>query len=99
MKTNTTFKPGSLSRALFTFLLGATAVWTTPSTARGQIFVGKGGANGSIGEYTTSGATVNASLITGLSYPLGIAVSGGSLFVANNGAPTQLANTLPRERR
>ena len=37
----------------------------------------------SIGEYTTSGATVNASLITGLSGPVGIAVSGSNLFVVN----------------
>ena len=37
---------------------------------------------GTVGEYTTSGATVNASLITGLDDPAGIAVSGGDLFVA-----------------
>jgi len=30
--------------------------------------------SGRIGEYTTSGATVNASLITGLNSPTGIAV-------------------------
>ena len=36
-----------------------------------------------IGEYTTSGTTVNASLVTGLSFPQGIAVSGGDLFVEN----------------
>jgi DNA-binding beta-propeller fold protein YncE len=44
--------------------------------------------NGTIGEYTTSGATVNASLITGLSGPGGIAVSGSNLFVANYNAGT-----------
>src|SRR5215471_7400995 len=38
--------------------------------------------NGStIGEYTTDGATVNPALITGLSRPVGIAVSGSDLFV------------------
>jgi len=36
-----------------------------------------------IGEYTTSGATVNASLISGLTGPDGIAVSGSDLFVVN----------------
>ncbi len=36
-----------------------------------------------IGEYTTSGAAVNASLISGLNNPVGIAVSGSNLFVAN----------------
>ena len=39
---------------------------------------------GIVGEYTTSGATVNASLITGLNAPYGIAVSGSNLFVANS---------------
>ena len=53
---------------------------------------------GTIGEYTTSGATVNASLITGLNDPDGIAVSGGNLFVANFHR-TRLANTPPRGRR
>jgi hypothetical protein len=42
---------------------------------------------GTVGKYTTSGATVNASLISGLTIPpVGIAVSGGNLFV------TDLAN-------
>jgi hypothetical protein len=31
--------------------------------------------NNTIGEYTTSGATVNASLVSGLSAPIGIAVA------------------------
>ena len=39
--------------------------------------------NGTIGEYTTNGVTINASLITGLSGPFGMAVSGGYLYVAN----------------
>ena len=39
--------------------------------------------NGTIGEYTTSGAVVNASLVSGLSSPYGIAVSGSNLFVVN----------------
>ncbi len=38
---------------------------------------------GTIGEYTTSGATVNASLVSGLGVPFGIAVSGSDLFVAS----------------
>src|SRR5215470_6164134 len=36
-----------------------------------------------IGAYTTSGDTVNPALISGLNTPLGIAVSGSNLFVAN----------------
>jgi hypothetical protein len=37
---------------------------------------------GTIGEFSTSGATVNAALITGLNAPSGIAVSGSSLAIA-----------------
>ena len=43
---------------------------------------------GTIGEYTTSGAVVNASLVSGLNDPNGIAVSGSNLFVANYGNGT-----------
>jgi hypothetical protein len=39
--------------------------------------------SGTIGEYTTSGATMNASLITRLTLPTGVAVSGSDLFVAD----------------
>ena len=49
------------------------------AVAGGNIFVGNGT---SIGEYTTSGATVNANLITGLpGTPRGLAVVGNDLFV------------------
>jgi len=41
--------------------------------------------NGAIGVYTTSGATVNAALITGLTNPTGIAVSGSDVFVVKAG--------------
>ena len=41
-----------------------------------NLFVANSGA-GTIGEYTTSGATVNASLISGLDTPLFIAVAAG----------------------
>ena len=41
-----------------------------------------------IGAYTTSGATVNPALISGLNTPLGIAVSGSNLFVANQNSGT-----------
>ena len=58
-----------------------------PATARGQIFVVNNG-NDTIGEYTTSGATINASLVSGLDDPLGIAVPGSDLFVVNGGNGT-----------
>jgi len=44
--------------------------------------------SGTIGKYTTSGATVNAALVSGLNDPFGIAVSGGHLFVTNQGGGT-----------
>ena len=47
-----------------------------------NLFVANYG-SGTIGEYTTSGATVNAALVSGLNEPFGIAVSGSNLFVAN----------------
>lgn len=52
------------------------------ATRADTIFVANHG-TGTIGEYTTSGATVNASLISGLSGPGSIAVSGSELFVVN----------------
>ena len=52
-----------------------------------DLFVTNVGA-GTIGEYTTAGATVNAALITGLIDPLGVAVDGSDLFVTNAGAGT-----------
>src|SRR2546425_371994 len=41
--------------------------------------------SGLIAEYTTSGATVNPNLITGLTFPEGIVVFGGNLFVTSFG--------------
>ena len=58
------------------------------NAARGDIIFVTNAGNGTVGEYTTSGATVNASLISGLSIPQGIAVSGSDLFVANDGTGT-----------
>ena len=40
--------------------------------------------NGTISEYTTSGSTVSASLVAGLTDPSGIAVSGSDVFVTNS---------------
>ncbi|HEV2319176.1 MAG TPA: hypothetical protein VGV18_05465, partial [Verrucomicrobiae bacterium] len=54
-------------------------------TLKGQnlIYVANDAGLNTIGEYTDSGSTVNASLITGLLSPYGIAISGNDLFVAN----------------
>ncbi|HTQ29916.1 MAG TPA: hypothetical protein VMI53_01785 [Opitutaceae bacterium] len=58
-----------------------------PAVVHAQVFVADYG-NGTIGEYTTSGATVNASLVSGLPNPTDIAVSGSNLFVFNGGTDT-----------
>ncbi len=51
----------------------------------GHLFVSNEG-TGTIGEYTTSGGTVNSALISGLDNPAGIALDGkGNLYVANYG--------------
>jgi hypothetical protein len=54
-----------------------------------------------IGEYTTSGDTVNNALVSGLQTPGAIAVSGPDLFVANfvGAGGVRSANTPPRGRR
>ena len=56
-----------------------------PLTARGDIYVVNYGTN-TIGKYSNSGGVVNASLISGLHQPQGIAVSGSNLFVTNEHA-------------
>lgn len=57
-----------------------------PTLAMGQIFV-VNDATGTIGEYNTSGVAINASLVSGLSYPTALATDGkGHLFVENSGS-------------
>jgi len=51
-----------------------------------DLLVLNGGGSGGISEYTTAGTTVNASLISGLNGPVGLAVVGNDLFVVNSGA-------------
>jgi hypothetical protein len=58
-----------------------------PNVTYGQIFVADN-ATGTIGEYTTLGATINAALITGLGNPQSLAVSGGDIFVLNGATGT-----------
>jgi DNA-binding beta-propeller fold protein YncE len=57
--------------------LAATSAW-------GQIYVANYG-SGTIGEYTLSGQTINASFITGVGGPTGMAESGGYLYVVESG--------------
>src|SRR5450759_1108227 len=74
---------------LFAVLLGLLSM----NAAHAQIFVVNTSAD-TIGEYTNSGATVNASLVSGLNEPLGIAVSGSNLFVTNGYGGTTGAGTI-----
>jgi hypothetical protein len=87
-KRNPKFYSKPVSYDLCTFLL-AISLLTMPATARcGTIFVSNRNNDvpgaGTIGEYTTSGATVNPALVSGLSEPFPIAVSGDNLFVLNS---------------
>jgi len=69
------------------FLLGVLSI----GAAHGQIFVTGDGftANsGTVSEYNFDGTMVNASLISGLDSPIGIAISGSDLFVVNEGHGT-----------
>lgn len=61
--------------------------------AHAQIFVVNQG-NGTIGKYATSGAVINASFISGLNSPTGIAASGDFLYVAQeNGTVRKYATS------
>ena len=59
---------------------------TAVAVAGSDLFVSS--ESGTVGEYTTSGQTVNASLITGLDNPVAIAISGSDLFIVNAGNGT-----------
>src|SRR6476661_8857570 len=75
----------TIGLAVCAFICAASA----PS--RAEIFETHFSANfhgGSVGKYTTSGATVNRNLVSGLLKPDGIAVSGDKLFVVDVSAGT-----------
>jgi WD40 repeat protein len=84
MKTNPSFRILKFSTLVPLGIAIAAALCLIPVTGRAQIFVTNLN-NNTIGEYNaTTGATINSSFISsGLSFPFGIALSGGNLFVAN----------------
>ena len=94
MKTMITSNSRPLCRALCTLLLGITVLWVMPVSARAQLYVSQLGNgsnnNGSVGEYDAAGHAINASFITGLTDPNGLALSGDNLklFVAITGTNT-----------
>jgi hypothetical protein len=79
-------------QSAITRLTLAVMVCAFANAAHGQIvFEGKtpgtaGDTSGEIGEYTASGATINANLITGLANPISMTVSGGDIFVTEETA-------------
>jgi hypothetical protein len=75
-------------RLILVGLVASAALCGIPGTAPAQIFVADSNLN-TIGEYNaTTGAPVNFALVSGLSDPEGIALSGGNLFVANSNIGT-----------
>jgi hypothetical protein len=78
---------GRLRKINYKFLLAFCMAFLA-GTARSQLFVAnEGGDNvnpGYIGEYTTSGATVNASLVSGLDNTGGHVINSGYLTIAGN---------------
>src|SRR5512132_2659973 len=70
-------------RLILSGLAASAAFCAMPETTHAaQLFV-TNFQTGTIGEYTTSGATVDPALISGLNGPQGIAVSGGNLLVTS----------------
>jgi hypothetical protein len=90
MKTNSTSnpRPQSCRRRLFRLVAAvAAALWSMFEIGYGQIFETNIASN-TVGKYTTAGATVNASLVSGLNYPFTIAVSDTHVFVTNYNSGT-----------
>ena len=85
IKNTCLLRPSRMSRlTILTRLLTLTFLLIMGLSHRAEaqwLFVTDG--NGTIGVYTTSGATVNASLVSGLNGPYGIAVSGSNIYVGS----------------
>ena len=89
VKTIITSNWRPLRRALCTLLLGITALWAMPGSARAQVLYVSQVNAGIVGEYdATTGAVINANLMTALNGPAGLALSGNNLFVSNFGSTT-----------
>src|SRR5260370_725044 len=92
MKTTLTSNWRPLLRAFYPFLITIAALWAMPKNARAQLYVTElpqGGPIGVVDKYdATTGAAISASFITGLNDPVGLAVLGNTLFVANTSGST-----------
>ena len=89
MKTIITANSRSLRRGLCP-LLGVIALLAMPGSARAQtLYVAQDGTEKISNYNATTGAAINANLITtGLNGPKGLVLSGNNLFVANSGGDT-----------
>jgi DNA-binding beta-propeller fold protein YncE len=75
-----------LLRAFYPFLIAIAALWAMPKNAHAQLYVTEvpGDNGGVVDKYDAkTGAAINASFITGLGFPLGLAVLGNKLFVVD----------------
>jgi hypothetical protein len=82
MHTSTISNWRPLSRALYALLIAIAAVWEMPRNARAQLYVSQL-VPGTVGTYNAkTGVAINASFITGLSWPVCLALRGNQLFVA-----------------
>jgi hypothetical protein len=90
MKTIVTSNLRPLLRALYAFHIAIAVLWAMPRNAQAQLYVlqNNPGKIGTVSEYSTTGAVINANFITGLSVPSGLALLGNTLFVTNSGSGT-----------
>src|SRR4029453_16620678 len=83
-------------RAVLAMALLAAMAWLPSAAARADdLYVSNGNGTASIGKYTRSGATIDASLVeTGLPGPRGFAVSGSDLYVASFASTASPTGTI-----
>ena len=75
-----------LLRAFYPFLIAIAALWAMPKNARAQLYVTDvpAGTDGVVDKYDAkTGAAISPSFITGMGFPLGLAVLGNKLFVVD----------------
>ena len=77
----------SITKAIITSLLVLFLGTLLAVQAHGQIYVSDN-TNGTVGEYNLDGTAINPSLISGLTQPAGLALSGKHLYVIVHGDGT-----------
>ena len=73
-------------RAFYPFLIAIAALWAMPKNAHAQLYVTEvpGDNGGVVDKYDAkTGAAISPSFITGMGFPLGLAVLGNKLFVVD----------------